>query len=69
MQRAIDRFEGLRAGLLRISRLNLISLEGLDLPTDEISALREEFVESERLQRYLSAVLETHGAGVPRAVW
>jgi predicted O-methyltransferase YrrM len=69
MQRAIDRFEGLRAGLLRISRLNLISIEGLDLPTDEISALREQFANSERLQRYLSCVVEAHESAAPRAVW
>ena len=31
---------GLRAGLLRISRLNLMSIEGLDLPTAEVEALR-----------------------------
>jgi hypothetical protein len=69
MQRAIDRFEGLRAGLLRISRLNLISIEGLELPTDEISALRAEFADSERLQRYLNCVVQTHESTAPRAVW
>jgi hypothetical protein len=69
MQRAIDRFEGLRSGLLRISRLNLISIEGLDLPADEVRALREEFVDSQRLQRYLSAVVQTHQSGAPRGVW
>jgi hypothetical protein len=69
MQRAIDRFEGLRAGLLRISRLNLISVEGLDLPADEIDALRREFAESQRLQRYLDGVLEVHNSQAPRSVW
>jgi hypothetical protein len=69
MQRAIDRFEGLRAGLLRISRLNLISIEGLDLPADEIDALREQFADSERLQRYLNSVVEAHESAAPRAVW
>ena len=69
MQRAIDRFEGLRAGLLRISRLNLISREGLDLPPDEVNALRQEFAASARLQRYLSAVLRCHKSEAPRAVW
>ena len=69
MQRAIDRFEGLRAGLLRISRLNLISLEGLDLPADEIDALRTEFADSQRLQRYLSSVVKLHDSQAPRTVW
>jgi predicted O-methyltransferase YrrM len=69
MQRAIDRFEGLRAGLLRISRLNLISVEGLDLPADEIDALRREFAESQRLQRYLDGVLKVHNSQAPRSVW
>jgi len=69
MQRAIDRFEGLRAGLLRISRLNLISVEGLDLPADEIDALRREFAESQRLQRYLNGVLKVHNSQAPRSVW
>ncbi len=69
MQRAIDRFEGLRAGLLRISRLNLISVEGLDLPADEIDALRREFAESQRLQRYLDGVLKVHNSQAPRTVW
>ena len=69
MHRAIDRFEGLRAGLLRISRLNLISVEGLDLPADEIDALRREFAESQRLQRYLNGVLKVHNSQAPRSVW
>jgi hypothetical protein len=69
MQRAIDRFDGLRAGLLRISRLNLISIEGLDLPADEIDALRTEFADSQRLQRYLSTVVKAHESEAPRAVW
>lgn len=69
MQRAIDRFDGLRAGLLRISRLNLISIEGLDLPADEIGALREEFADSARLQRYLTSVVRCHESNAPRAVW
>jgi predicted O-methyltransferase YrrM len=69
MQRAIDRFVGLRAGLLRISRLNLMSIEGLDLPADEISALRTEFADSARLQRYLTSVVRWHESNAPRAVW
>jgi predicted O-methyltransferase YrrM len=69
MQRAIDRFDGLRAGLLRISRLNLISIEGLDLPADEIRALRTEFADSARLQRYLTRVVRWHESKAPRAVW
>jgi hypothetical protein len=49
MQRAIDRFTGLRAGLLRVSRLNLMSIEGLDLPTAEVEGLRGEFAYSSRV--------------------
>jgi hypothetical protein len=69
MQRAIDRFDGLRAGLLRISRLNLISIEGLDLPGDEIRELREQFADSARLQRYLSKVVQLQESEAPRAIW
>jgi hypothetical protein len=69
MQRAIDRFEGLRAGLLRISRLNLMSIEGLDLPGDEIRELREQFADSARLQSYLSNVVRSHESEAPRGVW
>jgi hypothetical protein len=50
-------------------RLNLISIEGLDLPQDEIHALREEFADSQRLQRYLSSVVQCHESEAPRAVW
>ena len=63
MQRAINRFVGLRAGLLRISRLNLMSVEGLDLPSDEVESLRRaEFAHSTRAAvGYLDDVL----AGAP----
>ena len=69
MQRAINRFVGLRAGLLRISRLNLMSVEGLDLPSDEIESLREEFAHSTRLQRYLDDMLRVHQTASLRTIW
>ena len=69
MQRAIDRFPGLRAGLLRISRLNLMSIEGLDLPTAEVEALRTEFAHSARVQRYLDDVLLLHRTQASRSMW
>jgi hypothetical protein len=69
MQRAIDRFPGLRAGLLRISRLNLMSIEGPDLPTAEFEALRVEFAHSGRVQRYLDDALQLHWAQDVRAMW
>ena len=69
MQRAIDRFSGLRAGLLRISRLNLMSSEGLDLPTAEVEALREEFAYSSRVQRYLDEVQRVHATATTRSIW
>jgi hypothetical protein len=69
MQRAIDRFSGLRAGLLRISRLNLMSSEGLDLPTAEVEALRDEFGHSSRVQRYLDEVQRVHATATTRSIW
>ena len=69
MQRAIDRFSGLRAGLLRISRLNLMSIEGLDLPAAEVEALREEFGYSARVQRYLDEVQRVHATATLRSIW
>lgn len=69
MKRAIGRFAGLRGALLRISRLNLLSLEGRDLPPDEISALRAEFAASARVQRYLDQVLRLHETAALRPVW
>jgi hypothetical protein len=69
MQRAIDRFPGLRGGLLRISRLNLMSLEGRDLPADEVAALREEFGYSARAQRYLDEVVRVHATTSLRSMW
>ena len=69
MQRAINRFSGLRAGLLRISRLNLMSIEGLDLPTAEVEALREEFGYSSRIQRYLDEVQRVHATATLRSIW
>jgi hypothetical protein len=69
MQRAIDRFPGLRGGLLRISRLNLMSIEGLDLPADEVAALRDEFAHSARAQRYLDEVERVHATASLRAMW
>jgi predicted O-methyltransferase YrrM len=69
MQRAIDRFPGLRSGLLRISRLNLMSVEGLDLPRDEVQAIREEFAYSARAQRYLDEVERLHATTSLRSMW
>lgn len=69
MQRAISRFSGLRAGLLRISRLNLMSIEGLDLPAAEVEALREEFGYSARVQRYLDEVQRVHATATLRSIW
>jgi hypothetical protein len=69
MQRAISRFSGLRAGLLRISRLNLMSIEGLDLPTAEVEGLREEFGYSARVQRYLDEVQRVHATATLRSIW
>jgi hypothetical protein len=69
MQRAIDRFPGLRGGLLRISRLNLMSLEGRDLPSDEVAELREEFAYSARAQRYLDEVERVHETAALRSMW
>jgi hypothetical protein len=69
MKRAIDRYGGLRGALLRTSRLNLMSMEGLDLPPDEVRALREEFAESARVQRYLDEVLRMHRTATARSVW
>lgn len=69
MQRAIDRFVGLRAGLLRISRLNLMSIEGLDLPTAEVEALRAEFAYSSRVQRYLDEVQRVQRTATARSIW
>ena len=46
-----------------------MSMEGLDLPQDEVSALREEFAESARVQRYLDEVLKVHRTVAPRSVW
>lgn len=69
MQRAIDRFPGLRGGLLRISRLNLMSIEGLDLPRAEVEALREEFAYSRRAQGYLDEVERVHATPTLRSMW
>ena len=69
MQRAISRFGGLRGALLRVSRLNLISSEGLDLPADEVDALRQDFTHSARVQRYLDEVLRVHRMTDSRALW
>lgn len=69
MQRAIDRFPGLRGGLLRISRLNLMSIEGMDLPRDEVQAVREEFAYSSRAQRYLDEVERVHATTSLRSMW
>jgi len=69
MQRAIDRFGGIRAGLLRTSRLNLMSIEGLDLPLAEVTSLREEYAHSPRLQRYLDEVQRLHETAAVRSMW
>lgn len=69
MQRAIDRFPGLRGGLLRVSRLNLMSMEGMDLPEAEVEALRTEFGYSMRMQRYLDEVQRVHETTAVRAIW
>jgi hypothetical protein len=69
MQRAIDRFTGLRAGLLRVSRLNLMSIEGLDLPMAEVEGLRGEFAYSSRVQRYLDEVQRVHATTAARTIW
>jgi hypothetical protein len=69
MQRAINRFVGLRSGLLRISRLNLMSVEGLDLPEDEVAAIRTEFAYSGRAQGYLDEVLRIHATAALRSMW
>jgi methyltransferase family protein len=69
MQRAIGRFPGLRGGLLRISRLNLMSVEGMDLPRDEVQAVREEFAYSSRAQRYLDEVERVHATTSLRSMW
>lgn len=67
-RRAIERFGGVRSAFLRVSRLNLMSAEGHDLPQREVDALRADFAAAERVQRYLGEVLRIHESG-RRNMW
>jgi hypothetical protein len=67
-RRAILRFGGIRSALLRISRLNLMSAEGLALPAGEIEAIRNDFANAPRVQRYLDEVVRVDASG-SRAMW
>jgi len=66
--RAIERYGGLRSAFLRVSRLNLMSTEGRELPQREIDALRTDFADAKRVQRYLAEVLKVHELG-HRNIW
>ena len=67
-KRAIQRYGGIRSAFLRVSRLNLMSIEGRELPDREIAALRTDFAAATRVQRYLDEVLRVHQSG-ERGVW
>lgn len=67
-RRAIQRYGGVRSGLLRVSRLNLMSAEGMTLPHDEIESIRTSFPEAARIHRYLDEVIRVDALG-NRLMW
>lgn len=69
MQRSIDRYPGLRGGLLRVSRLNLAQ-DWSEFDFDsEVSAIRAEYSNASRVLRYLDAVVSSRTEGRDAPMW